>query len=269
MSKKILKFGEINESGWRDFISRNKKYTIKDLYVFKAKCSEEVNRPSKDKLILGKQFQDLEHVKDLEFDHLYSGVFRKTDDYFSKFKFGDWHEGDIWYDYGDLIDKLKDISINKLGLKIGQEVFIKPLNENGVIEEIKPLAIYRIYNEVFKQGIDDVLTLAYRIGSSWYQATKLDVIKSTKPVSIIDAEIEDNFLEFIDTKQLIFSSKPYKVKDTSGYECKISIYLKEPEMLDQISSRLLVMTKRLSNKNINVHIKSIDLNGIVFLAIQR
>ena len=270
MTKRILRFDQVNESGfdWKSFISRNKKYTIDDLYVFKPKCSEEVNRPPQGKLILGKQFQDLDHAKNLELGELYSGVFRKTDDYFSPFRFGDWREGDIWYDYGEVIDKLKDISINKLDLKVGQEVYIKSLNKNGIIEQVKPLAIYRIYNEVFKQGIEDVLTLAYRIENKWYQATQLEVIKSTKPTSVIDEEIEDNFLEYLDTKQMIFTSKPYKVKDTSGYECKISISLKEPEMLDQISSRLLVMTKRLSNKNINVYIKSIDLNGIVFLAIQ-
>ena len=100
MTKRILRFDQVNESGfdWKSFISRNKKYTIDDLYIFKPKCSEEVNRPTQDKLILGKQFQDLAHAKNLELGELYSGVFRKTDDYFSPFRFGDWREGDIWYD---------------------------------------------------------------------------------------------------------------------------------------------------------------------------
>lgn len=244
------------------------KFTTNDLYVSKVKSVERVNSPPEDKLMLGVEFQDLDHAKDLELVDLYSGVFRKTDDYFREFKFGDWRTGDIWFDHGNVFDKLKDISFNKLGLKVGQEVFIKNLNKNGTISQVKPLAIYRIYNEVFKKGIEYLFTLAYRVDNKWYQSTKLEVIKSTKEASVIDAEIEDNFLEYIDAGQLTFSSKPFKVKDTSGYDCKIGISLKNPETLDQISSRLLVMTKRLSAKNISVEIKSIDLNGVNFITIQ-
>jgi hypothetical protein len=266
---RILTFEQINESGWIDFIKRNKKYTIDDLYVSKVKSVERINEPPKNKLMLGVSFQNLDHAKDLDNLSNQYGVFRKTTDYFNKFRFGEWRVGDIWFDYGDVFDKLKDISINKLGLKLNQEVFIKTIDKNGKIEEIEPLVIYKIHNEVFKKEIEHVFTLAYKVDGSWYQATKLEIIKSTKPVSIIDEEIEDNFLEYIDSRQLIFKSKSFKLRDTSGYECKISVSLKEPEMLDQISSRLLVMSKRLANKNIDVIIKSIDLSGISFTAIQR
>lgn len=87
MTKRILRFDQVNESGfdWKSFISRNKKYTIDDLYVFKSKCSEEVNRPPQDKLILGKQFQDLDHAKNLELGELYSGVLKHSFVVFNNF----------------------------------------------------------------------------------------------------------------------------------------------------------------------------------------
>jgi len=265
---KILKFDQVNESGWRDFIKRNKKYTTNDLYTTKAKSVERVNEPPKDKIIFGKQFQDLEHAKDLELGYLDEGVFRKTDDYFNQFRFGNWRSGDIWFDHGDIFDNLKNISINKLGLKVGQEVFIKSLNKNGTINKISPLVIYNIYNGVFEKGIEYVFTLAYKVDVTWYQATKIEVVGSTKPASIIDAEIEDNFLEFIDSGILTFTSKSEKIKDAVRYSCKINVSISNPEMLDKISSQLLVMTKRLSYKNIEVEIKSISLEGIAFTATQ-
>lgn len=92
------------------------------------------------------------------------------------------------------------------------------------------------------------------------------VVKSIKTPSIIDEEIEDNFLEYIDSKQLRFSSKMLRIKDKFLYECTLSISLKDPEILDQISSKLLVLSKRLINKHMEVNIMSISIDKIVFTA---
>lgn len=251
----IRKFNE--EAFWR-------KPNIDDLYISNPKSIPSINGPmGEDGYIYGMSVPDLDLAKDIQYLSMSRGIFKKTTNYFTTYEFSyDFYKDDIWLNINHVFPKLRKIS-DQLGLKVGK--LVSNGHENLTIENINPYVFYIIYNEVFKKGVETICTLCYELSDGKkYQASKIKLVDGSSEMSIISEEIEDNFLDLIDDNKLVFSCK----QDKLVYKCNLVVTMDTPQLLDDISTRLLVMSKRLEIKNIKIKITSMSVNLIQFDAIQ-
>lgn len=180
---------------------------------------------------------------------------------------------DSWYDPSYYINRLEQISV-KLGLEVGKTVNIIDEKVDAMILDVKPLVFYKNGSSfIYKEKIDTLLTLAYKIspdGSDprWYQAIELDVIKTKTDMSIVEGEVEDNFIDYIDNKELKFTSSKFRNNGKECFNCRLLIDLKDIARLADITKRLNIVKKRLSERNITLEVSSIDMLSVSFICKQ-
>ena len=201
------------------------KKSKKDLYISKCKFINHVNAPLVSDKFYGISFQDLDLSVNKIIGHLGKGVFTKSDDYFrpyNPYKFGEWYDGQIWFEPVGVFDKLRSIN-DELGYKIGSTVFVKPLNKNSTITNILNGCLYHIYVNAFTKGIDYKFTLFYEIegDSNKYQIGHLELIKEIKKSNIVDSYIKDIFSDLIDDDKINYVVEKKFRRDIEFYSVKI------------------------------------------------
>ena len=221
---------------------------------------------------LSMKVSSLKSIKDITKISFHEGVFFR-EHYGSIILFGQpsSHDYEKWYDLSHFTEKLLSIS-KKLGYEIGSKVMISHSGVDGTIAEIRPIAFYTYNND--NKNVHDVITLAYKINTTmnteeWQQITNLQLVKSLKSINIVEGEIEDNFMEEIDNKELTVITKKYTSNGVECYQCKILFNMDTPSKLSKFTSRLNTLTKRLQERNIDVFLSSISLLQVEFLCKQK
>lgn len=252
---RIMRFNE-------GIFSFKKKNIIDDLYISKVKYIKKVIVPSKDDYINGMEIQDFDLYKDYKINSgIQSGVFiYNQDEIYRKYSFGK-YSGGVWFDISNCFDKLNKIS-EKLGLVYGASVIAD--SKEGVIDDINLFALYKCLNGALYEGFDKIITLCYNVNGRWYQPSELTLIKDVKKSSIIGEEIEDNFLDMIESGELTFRVKEEYIDKKQSWRTHIYSDLSTTQGLDKVTSQLLSMSKRLEQKNISTKIVDINLSSIQF-----
>lgn len=243
------------------FLDKFRKVNKNDLYIRNPKSSKRVNEPRNSDYFYGVENQDIDLAKDriMNSGDISRGVFRQTDDYLGKWKFGTFHSGDIWYDISNSFDQLRKIS-TKLGYIVGSEVYIKEHDKNGRIEEILNGALYHINNGVFESGIESNLTLFYKIENKIYQIKHLEIVQGQSTMDISEQTLKANFYDLIDEEKIEFSIKKVTHREGVKYNVTIkSISYVTPELIKLVcdavynSSEQFRSAEGLEIRNININ----------------
>lgn len=189
-------------------------------------------------------------------------------------------KGELVLHTGDVFKDLRLIS-EKLGYKIGSEVYVAKEGKNFIISGIKNLCLYQISFSLFgpynDKNLRTIFTLSYQLEEhfgeyirvpGYYQIDDIELVKNVKEISVVEAAIEDNFIELIDEEVVTFSSTKHRILERSGYECTIHVKDVDPYILDRVCSQLMLLTKRLEKENISVNIKDINKERVTFTAVQ-
>lgn len=189
--------------------------------------------------------------------------------------------GELVLHTGNVFKDLRLIS-EKLGYKIGSEVYVAKEGKNFIISEIKNLCLYQVSFSLFgpynDKNLRTIFTLSYQLEHvdecvsrelpGYYQIDGIELVKNVREISVVEAAIEDNFIELIDDEVVTFSSTKHRVFERSGYECTIHVKDLDPYILDRVCSQLMLATKRLEKENISVNIKDINKERVIFTAVQ-
>lgn len=227
------------------FFDRFKKKVVQksDLYISKINTKEEVNDPSDSKKFYGYKFMDLELAKSKYDDasSLNLGIFIKQDDYFEPLKFSKYfNSGNIWYDYGDVFDRLRKIN-TELGFNLNSEVYVTPLEKNLKITEIMNGCLYFIKNSAFDKSIDYRFTLFFKVEgcNQFFQIEHLELVKDKQSLNLIDETIKSNFFDLIDEDKIEFTSQTFSKKNNEFYLITITSVGKiDTKILKEVSDCL-------------------------------
>ena len=188
------------------------------------------------------------------------------------------YSDETWLDSPFYIKKLYKVS-EKLGFAVGKRVHDisndKKSLGDGVITDIKPLVFYKNTSGLFDEDSNfTVLTLLYRVSYDgklrWCQVYEIDLLKlQQKNMTIVDGEIEDSFIDFIDRKELKFYSTSFYSGGLEQFNCKILINISNPSLLADFTSVFNTMSKRLDKKGIEVSIDNFNKDGITFVCKQK
>lgn len=224
-----------------------------DMYISEKFPGPTVADITPDILMSGKKVPDTSvnllkdyYIKDIS----NKGVFVHTPhDYsHSQYKFKDKFNDatEVWYNQSYIFTRLKDIS-NQLGYKVGTYVDTNN-GGSGFIEKIVKFAFYDI-----GRGCNEVLTLLYKVGDTYYQITQIE--KSNGPGdNIIDDVIKENFYDLIDDNIITYTS----IDKGTLFDCKIIIHESSITRLHQVTESLSVAENRLKDSNIILDIEDIS-----------
>lgn len=251
---------------------RKRKHTKDDMYIQQThkNWKRMVNEPPKGKSFAGKHFQDFSLIKDYIIkDSIDENIFvNNKGDYFHPYKFKSSVRGDdVWYDVGNVFEKLRVIS-DELGYKINTNVVINTTNTINKIVDIQNFTFYEIHNGTFTQGIDAVFTLVYKVedDSNWYQIGHLDISPDVAKISVVEDAVKDNFLHLLDEDIIEYVT----TKTKYGYNVDIMFNQDiTPDYLDKVTTCLQETSGRLLENNIELIITQLSMSGIQFKAIQR
>lgn len=250
-----------NEGLFDNILNRNPKKD--DLYISKYKFVSRVNSPEKSDNIYAYNFQDLDLAKDKVISYLEQGVFRKTTEYYRTFKFGQFNNGDVWFDPVGVYDKLRKIN-DKLGFKLGAEVYVNPLRKNARIVKIVNGALYDVHDDVFHKGFDYKLTLFFRVdgSSDYYQITHLDLVKEKKKTNVVESYIKDIFSDLIDEDKIVYSIGSYFVRDQEVHTISIeSVNVVSASFVSDVFKYIDSAKKELLNDGVELRIRSIECDS--------
>lgn len=196
-----------------------------------------------------------------------TGIFYTNRRYGNKVDFGnpDWNYTSCWYSISYFTPKLFEVT-KKLGYEIGKKVTVINTGIDGTIIDIKPLVFYNYDDD---EDIYDIITLAYKIqidnsNDEWHQITNLQIVKHSTPMNIVEEEIEDNFIDYIDTNQVKFVTRKYSSEGNDCFDCKILFNINKMSILAEFTSRINTMSKRLMIKNISTKLTSFTLAEVQF-----
>lgn len=243
------------------------KNSINDLYIRRfIRWTKRVKPPNDNQYVLGVEISDLSLYKDYEANRgARYGVFINNSSKFSNIYYfsSDYSGGtEVWLDVSHYYERLYKTS-EKLGLVNGVEVIVN--NTRGIIDGMDLLAFYKGHQDIFLlPDINIILTMAYNVNGKWYQPSEITLVKDIKKNEIIGEEIEDNFLDMIESGELQFSVQEVFINNKQVWKVSLRSDLSSPQNLDKVTSQLLVMTNRLNYKNISTEITDINLDKIEF-----
>jgi hypothetical protein len=224
-----------------------------DMYISEKFPNPTITEITEDVMFSGKEVPNIDVIKDYyikEVDINNKGVFVHTPEgySFSQFKFKSKFDdsSEMWYNQSESFKRLREMS-NKIGYKIGTYVDINK-GGRGVISEIINFAFYKI-----GEGCHEALTLAYKVGSEYYQITQL-ALSDSKNNDLIDDIIREGFFDLTDDDIVSYISES---RDNT-HKCKLIIHKFSTSILHKVTESLSLAEKRLKDYDIELEIENIS-----------
>jgi hypothetical protein len=272
----------LNESWWRKKSIEKKPllrdFNKDDMYIpnskggaFKETIGSSFKETDK---IYGLSFPELHLIKDYKFstsDFSDRGAFIRNDSEYNIYRFGIPRRNEIWFDLSPTFKRLHIIG-DKLGFNLNKNVHITSINKDAKIVEILNFCFYEIDNS-YTTGryIKEVSTLVYKVQDpnrplafGYYQINQLELLEDTKPATILEEVIEDNFLELIDDNILRYSVSKTSIKGNESFICKLTILDLNATSLFKIFENLYVAEKRLFDEGYSITINNVTNSDITF-----
>lgn len=182
---------------------------------------------------------------------------------FSRSTKGDSDE--FWYKATNVYKNLLEKSY-KLGLSYGSSVVI---SEKGIgyISDIKLVCFYDIDTDYYQPSFKYRFSLAYLVidkdsKGSLYCAFELEPVDRIKEIEVVPQDIEDTFLDLIDSNIVKFVCDKYYKNFTPYYSCRLFANMHDVLVNSQVSNAILKLSNRLKEKNFSVTISKIKTESI-------
>lgn len=169
------------------------------------------------------------------------------------------------YKYFPELHKISD----KLGYKIGSEVYIKQFDNTGKITEIIDVCLYghkKIPSlNLMYDNIDIALTLAFKVDNQYYLIDKIEIVNDVKNISLSKDEILDFFIDMKDDEKIEFKYSIQRDRESEYYKCNLNFTPKlNSELFTEFNICYNRMVKGLKNQSMKVELMSISMEQVVF-----
>lgn len=173
-------------------------------------------------------------------------------------------EGGRVYDVAKYFRKLKDIS-NKLGYKIGANVYVKEFDKVGKIEKLRDTCFCTIGRT---GGLGDIaLTLFYKVSipgeahvyGFYYNISQIELVKEQEPLDVNINDISDFFIDLIDMESIKIDYSLENDQKGQYMSCTISYLSSYQLIFNELMESYLKFSKVMkSNYGLNTIVTSIN-----------